>query len=640
MVVEVSPAHLDRPFDYRIPAGTDVGPGQRVRVDFAGRRRTGWVIAVSATASTDVARIRDILAVDGPLRWFDDADLRLYRWVARRYAASLADVLRHAMPPRVAAVEQEAARVAAPPPRPVAASASPPCPSPRWRQYAASALLKACAATHLPSPAPAFHLRELPGDERGLLVADLVARCLSAGRTALVLAADPASPVPAAALRAAGSDGVDLRADAPRDRYRAFLRLRDGHARVAVGERAAALVPFDDLGLVVVDDEANPAHKERRSPRHHVREVSLARARMVGAVCVLLGDLPSAATWRLLQEGHVQPVRPDRQLERRRAPRVQVVDLSDPKPGARRARFSESAARRLSEVVTAGGAAVVLAARGGQGSAHVCRGCGTRRLCPICESSLRPVAQPSSSPRGSAVGGWACPVCEWDTSEPSCPDCGEVRTSPLAAGAGRLAQELARSHPRAEVTRMEGYDAVGPTRRPAIAVMTRGSVVARPEWLGGEPADLVLIPDADAMVGRADLDAPEDALRLWLAVARWVGTSARVIVQTKDPSHPAVQALVRWDPDGWWRREAPRRAELRWPPDRSLVRIAGGRDASEVAAAVREAVPAGDEVLGPGLDGALVVKSAELRGTLDALTPLRHAWAKANRGVRVDVDPV
>jgi len=185
---------------------------------------------------------------------------------------------------------------------------------------------------------------------------------------------------------------------------------------------------------------------------------------------------------------------------------------------------------------------------------------------------------------------------------------------------------------------MEGFDAPGPTTRPAIAVMTRGSVVERPAWLGDERAAVVVVPDADAMLGRAALDAAEDALRLWMAVGRW---SDRVILQTRDPRHHAVQALVRWDPDGFWRREAERRAELGYPPARSLIRLtAPPQRAAEVAAALRAGLPAADDVLGPDPDGALLVKSADLRGTLQALTPLRYAWAQADAKVRIDVDPV
>ncbi|CAN5552949.1 primosomal protein N' [soil metagenome] len=622
VVVGVAPAHLDRPFDYSVPDGMRVGVGSQVRVVFAGRRRTGWVVDVGDEPHTAPERIRALSMVQGELAWFDEADLALYRWVADRYAAKLADVLRHALPQRLAGVEQEALGWGEPP---VTVPATrPACPTSAWRPYDASALLQAAARPL----GQAYWLRVLPDDDVGALVADLIARCLGAGRGVLVLAADPASRVPDATL--AVSAGVDWRADNPRDRYRAFLRGRTGHARLAVGERAAVFAPVADLGLVVVDDEANPAHKERRSPRQHAREVALARARMAGATCVLLGDLPSANLYRLLQAGHVTAVAADRATQRRRAPRVDVVDLSDPRPGTRRARFSELAARALSAAVRDAGAAVVLASRGGQGGAVACRGCRRRLTCPDCHGSLSVVGDD---------GGWRCPSCGWAGAAFACPDCGDQRAVPLAAGAGRLAAELGRSHATAEVVRMEGFDAAGPRTRPAIGVMTRGSVVSRPAWLGPASADVTVLPDADAMLGRPALDAAEDALRLWFAAARW---SQRVVVQTREPAHHAVQALVRSDPMGFWQREAPWRAQLRYPPSSSLVRVAL-RDAETAAAVVsdlREALPAGDEVLGPDLAHALLVKSGDLRGTLSSLAPLRQAWSKAGRSVRLDVDPL
>jgi primosomal protein N' (replication factor Y) len=534
------------------------------------------------------------------------------------------------------------------------------CADRRWLPYRASALLEALGRGPRRDSAPlgeAFSWRPLADEDHERLLLDLVARCLGTGRSALVLAPDPASRLLPAVLELAGRVGADLRGSrSDRDRYRDFLRCRMGHARVAVGERGAVFAPLRDLGLVVVDDEANPAYKERRSPRHHAREVALARARMAAAACVLVADLPSAPGWRLVQHGHVRTLAADRRSERDHAPRVDVVDLSDPRPGARRARLSERAAGVLTAAVRAGRTAVVLAARGGQGAALACRGCGRRRSCPLCAASVRPTRGVSTSSRGAEATRhtpgeqWECPACGWTGESSACPDCGDLRTSPLAAGAGRLAQELARSYPGAEVVRMEGFDAPGPTHRPAIAVMTRGSVIARPQWLGDEPVAAVVLPDADAMLRRPTLDASEDALRLWMGIARWTlprrreaprPAPGRVVVQTREPAHAAVQALVRWDAEGFWREEAERRAELRYPPSTSLLRIRAPFDRAEAAArAVREAVPAGDEVVGPDLDGATLVKSVDLRGTLAALTTLRHAWARADRKVRVDVDPV
>ena len=610
--------------------------GSRVRVPFSGGRRRGWVVALADVASPGVERVLP-LAVDCALPAFDSEDVRWLRWVAERFAGTLPAVLRHALPPRAPGVEAAAAR-RGPAPRfgagdtpatPGDPADRPPCPSRDWRGYTgASRLLRAVSR----GEAGAWWLRPLPGDDRAVLVGDLVARCVAAGRGAVVVAADAASPVPDAALAVGGPEGAaDWRSPRPGDRAVAFWRGRTGHAVVAAGERSGVFAPVRDLGLVVVDDEANPGLKERRSPRHHAREVALARARMAGAVCVLVSDLPSARLWSLMQAGHVAVVRGDRGAERARVPRVDVVDLDDPRPGTRRARLTMPAAHALSAAVESGGAAIVLASRRGEGAALACTSCRRRLACPVCAGGLRAADADADGERG-------CGACGWRGPGTACADCGALGAVPLAAGAGRLATELARAHPSAEVVRMEGFDAPGPTARPAVAVLTRGSVVRRPGWLRpDERAAVLVIPDADAALGRPRVDAGEDALRLWLAAAE---LAERVVVQTRTPGDPAVQALVRWDPEGFWRREAPRRAELRFPPAASLVRLrAPGEDGTALAAELRDAL-GGDDVVGPDLAGAVLVKASDRRGTLSALAPLRHAWSLRDRAVRVDVDPV
>jgi primosomal protein N' len=166
--------------------------------------------------------------------------------------------------------------------------------------------------------------------------------------------------------------------------------------------------------------------------------------------------------------------------------------------------------------------------------------------------------------------------------------------------------------------------------------MTRGSVVGRPAWLGDGPADVLVLPDADALLARPRYDAAEDLLRLCLG-ATW---TRRIIVQSRRPADPAVQALVRWDPTGFWRGEAPRRAEVGYPPARVLVTLDPPAEAAAgIADAVRAALPHGDELRGPALDGRLQVKSGDPHGTLSALEPLRRRWSRDDVRVPVDVDP-
>ncbi len=166
---------------------------------------------------------------------------------------------------------------------------------------------------------------------------------------------------------------------------------------------------------------------------------------------------------------------------------------------------------------------------------------------------------------------------------------------------------------------MEGFDAAGPTRRPAVAVMTRGSVVSRPAWLRGRQADVVVVPDVDAWLARTAFESAEDALRLWMAVGRW---TQRLVLQTRQPTHPAVQALVRWDPEGWWREEGPSRALWDLPPSTALVAVAApAGEGDRVAAELRAAMPADVDVLGPDLAGVTLLKAPDLRSALAALAP-------------------
>lgn len=623
VIVDVEPLHLDRPFDYAVPEDLTVVVGHEVRVSFSGRRRIGWVIDTADRTDADPARVKHLLEVRGPLPRFDVDDLRLCRWVARRWGGTLASVLRHALPRRVAAVEASIDGWGDPPV--VEAATRPPCPTDAWRRYGGSALLRAAASPPTGSVEPrAFWLQPLPGDDLAALVTDLVARCLAAGRSALVLAPDPQSPVPDACLGLAGTAGADLRgARSDRARYRAFLRGLTGHARVVVGERAGVFGPLRDLGLIVVTDEANPGYKERRSPRHHARDVALARGRMAGATTVLTGALPSAAVWRLLGRGDVAAVEAQRPEVRAHAPRVDVVD---PREGQTvHSRLSGAAHDALRSAVGAGSVAVVLVARRGDGTVLACRRCGLRAMCPVCEGSLAPL--------GSRR--WRCATCGWEGPAAACASCSGTEFAPLAAGTTRWAAELRRAHPDAEVTVMEGFDAPGPTGRPAIAVMTRGSVVARPAWLGDDLAGVLVLPDADALLGRPRYDAAEDLLRLCMAIV-W---TRRIIVQTRQPTHPAIQALVRWDAAGFWRGEAERRAELGYPPSRVLIHL-DAADADAVAGAVAKALPDGDQLSGPDLAGRLLVKSSDPRGTLSALDPLRRRWSGEDVRVAVDVDPV
>jgi primosomal protein N' (replication factor Y) (superfamily II helicase) len=636
VVVEVEPLHLDRPFDYLVPDELDaetVTVGQRVQVAFAGRSVRGLVVGVGTSSAVDPDRLRPIRRLLGTHTWVRPDELAVLRWAAERFGAPLADVVRHALPGRVVDVERRAAAAGWFPPGAAPRPTSDPPPdapalAAAWTPYGASGAALLAAAR---SGAGAFLWRPLPGEDLGARLAELTQVTLAGGRDVLVVVPDPASPVADAVVRAAGDLAVDLRGGpSPRRHYRGWLEARCGVARVVVGERGVAFAPLERLGLAVVLDEANPAHKERRSPRHHVREVVLERARRARGVGLAIGTVPSAIAWGLLRDRRLRPVVPDRDAERRARPRVRVVTQQL----QARARLSREATAALRAATDAGTYGVVLAARRGQGRVLVCRGCGERVACPTCASSLL-------VPPDAAL---LCEGCGWRARRvPRCPGCGGTEVVPLAAGAERLGAELARML-TAPVVVLEGYGRTAPPP-PAVLVTTRGSVLDAPPG----PVGAVVLPDLDGQLRRPTLDAAEDTLRLACAVAGWTvhgradPAGSQVVAQTREPEHHVVAALAAWDPGGFWRAEAAERAPLRFPPAAQALRLEVAGDAATVAAELRAALPAEAELLGPlpadGRQGFLC-KTADRRAVLVALRPLRERWSLEGVEARVDVDPV
>ena len=242
--------------------------------------------------------------------------------------------------------------------------------------------------------------------------------------------------------------------------------------------------------------------------------------------------------------------------------------------------------------------------------------------------------------------------------------------APLAAGAERLGAELARTFD-VPVIVLEGHAPEIPAG-PAILVMTRGSALDRPPAAG--PVLAVVLPDIDGALRRPSLDAAEDALRLAFRIAGWTvsGTSGRdakegngaagaqgdagiatsvrghlepdVVVETREPEHHALQSLVNWDPEGFWRTEEELRRPLRLPPITPAIRLDVPGTLSDALARVRGHVAPGDDVVGPlPLDGgrrALLIRSQDRRVTLEALRPLRDEASRQGVDLRVDVDPV
>jgi primosomal protein N' (replication factor Y) len=633
VVVDVPLAHLDRPFDYLVPAALAdaVVPGSRVRVRFAGQLVDAVVLARVATSEHGgtLAYVERSVSAEQVLA---PAVAVLARAVADRWAGALTDVLRLALPPRHARVEKEPA----PEPAAPAEFAGPG----GWTAYRAGAgFVRALAAGR----APRAVWSALPGDDWPARYAEAAAAALAAGRGALLVVPDRTDLDRLdAALAAALGPGrhVALAADlGPAERYRRWLRVRRGGVRVVAGTRAAAFAPVAGLGLVGIWDDGDDLHAEPRAPYPHARDLLLLRAHLERTAALLGGHARTAEAQQLLATGWAHQVGADREAVRAAAPRV-VAAGDDAElardAGARTARLPTLAWRTAREALATGAPVLVQVPRRGYVPSLACTRCRAPARCVHCSGPL------------AAGGGSAVPACRWcgrPAADWSCPVCGSTGLRAVAVGAGRTAEELGRAFPGVPV-RTSGGTAVltEVTGEPALVVATPG---AEPRAEGGYGAALLL--DGWALLSRPDLRAAEETLRRWanaVALVRPAAAGGRVVVGA-DAGLPVVQALVRWDPAGFADRELAERTELGFPPARRFASLTGAPAAvAEVLDAAR--LPASAEPLGPVPAGDAAERlllrvpradGAALAAALHAAAAVRSA-RKSPDPVRVQLDPL
>ena len=583
VLVDVPLAHLDRPFDYAVPAtmAEDAVPGVRVKVRFAGKDVDGFVI--ERAASTDhtgtLLPLRRVVSAE-PVLTPDVAALT--GAVAARYAGTRSDVLRLAVPSRHATTER---RESAPAP-PVEATADPEV----LADYAGGeAVLEALAGTGTPRTVWTV----LPGDDWAVLLAEAVVATAAGDRGALVCLPDHRDVTRLdAALTARLGTGrhVVLSADAgPAKRYAAFLAVGRGAVRVVIGTRAAAFAPVRDLGLVAIWDDGDDLYDEPRAPYSHAREVLLMRAQETGCAAVLAAHARSVEAEYLLRTGWATEVAAPREVLRRRVA-VGVTGDSDRDlerdPAARSARLPSEALVLLREAVKAG-PVLVQTPRAGYATRLVCESCRTPTSCTRCHGPLRQ--------RGRA----RAPECTWcGTAAPDwrCAECGGRGLRAPVLGDARTAEEIGRALPGVAVRTSSGDKVLAEVDdRPAIVVATPG---AEPVAAGGYAA--VLLLDTWLLLARLDLRATEEAVRRWsnaAALARPVSQGGAVLA-VGDAGEPGLQALVRWDPGGLARREIEERQSAHLPPASRVATVTGPAD--DLAPAMTGlALPEGAEVLGP-----------------------------------------
>lgn len=643
VLVDVPLAHLDRPFDYLVPQkmADAAVPGARVKVRFAGQDVDGFVLDRVPESEHEgrLAPLRRAVSAEPVL---SPQVARLSAAVAARYAGTRSDVLRLAVPARHATVEREGSRVVADPVVDLTAAEA------AWAAYDGGAAL----VRHLTAgEQPRSVWSPLPAADWASELAHLAAATRAGGRGVLLCAPDRKDVARLdEALTAVLGEGqhVVLTADlGPAARYRSFLAVARGAAKVVVGTRAAAFAPVRDLGLVALWDDGDDLYADLHAPYPHTREVLLLRAEQEQAGALVGGFARTVEAEYLLRTGWAREVAAPRDAVRRAAPHLSVTGATDREllrdPFARSARLP----REAFDAIRTGlqrGPVLLQTPRLGYAAALACDRCRAPARCARCTGPLHAPAQHQP------------PTCRWCGHQEApwaCTECGGRGLRAPVVGDRRTAEELGRAFPAVAVRTSSG-DRVLETvpAVPSVVVATPG---AEPVAPGGYAC--VVLMDTWLMLARADLRTTEESLRRWLnaaALARPADDGGRVVA-VGESSSPVLQALVRWDPAGFAQRELEDRQSARLPPASRLATLTGPAASVESALAMLR-LGEGAEVLGPvpvdegrapGDDAPAAVRAVvrvprRLGDLLSrALVEMQGVRAaKKMEAVRVQVDPV
>ena len=617
---------VDRTFDYRVPAelSEDAVPGARVRVLFNGHEMTGYIEERAATTDWTRTSLLPLKSVLSRVPSVAPEIFALAEALADRYASTVANVLRLAVPPRIAALDKKYAPLL-PGYESVYLGDSVPVSTSDTPEHAesepsAASTASSAAASSATDPyawlatpgAPAPFVLDPPalnpdapdaasvfsdyenGAEfiedvaagaatRAVMTvlpghlehtwADVLATALAAaaasgrGAIAVVPTAKNLDLLEAALAERLPADSfVRLSSDStPHTRYHGFVKARLGQVPVVIGTRAAAYAPVANLGLVVCWDDGDSSLVEQRAPYCHARDVLLLRASAENTAALFAGFSMSSEAARLVRTRWASHVRAPRALVRDFSPRIfstgSEFELARD-PLAAMARIPHLAFEHARRAL-ARGPVLVQVARSGYIPSFSCERCRMPARCGECSGPL------------SVASGSSVPSCSWCghlAQQWRCSECGFTHWRYSAAGATRTAEELGRAFPNVPVISSAGDHvraSVGP--EPALVVATPG---AEPVAFGDYAAALLL--DADKMLRFDSLRAPEAALRRWLNAAALVRPAALegTVVTTASPS-PVEQALVRWDPAWFARQELEERAQTGLPPAVRTAAVTG-----------------------------------------------------------------
>lgn len=414
-------------------------------------------------------------------------------------------------------------------------------------------------------------LHGVTGSGKTEVYLEAVAECLRQGRQALVL-------LPEIALTAEFLTRVQERFGAKpaewhsgvtmTERRRVWKMVGEGSAQMVIGARSALFLPFQQLGLIVVDEEHDTSYKQEEGVLYNARDMAVLRASLNGAQVVLASATPSLETWANAEAGKYEKLTLKSRFGESVMPEMRALDMRGEKLPSDRW-ISEQLRVAVQMRVDAGEQALLFLNRRGYAPITICRACGHQVGCEHCDARMV---------EHRFLKRLICHQCGESAPIPDkCPSCeAEGRMAPVGPGVERLAEEAEKLFPDARISVLSSdmYGSARALKAEIEGIANGGADIIIGTQLVAKGHNfplltLVGVIDADLGLQGSDLRAAERTFQLMRQVAGRAGRAVKpgiALLQSYQPEHPVIRAILNGDEENFWQAEADERRAAGMPP--------------------------------------------------------------------------
>lgn len=581
IVVDNSSDSTDRMYTYRCREDC-VKTGDLVMVPFARRKKDirGYVFGVSDENDENIKNLKEISSIDDEYSLPEDL-IKLSVWMKRRYMCRYLDAVKCMLPPG-----KKPARVLN---NPLEEYSGERDEEPELTDEQQAALDQIRPELYGRKTA-AFLLNGVTSSGKTEVYLRAASETLKAGRDVIVLVPE-ISLTPQTIGRFTSRFGRETvavmhsRLTKPQ-RYRQWMRVRNGEAQIMIGARSAIFAPFADPGLIIIDEEHESSYKSDQTPKYDTINTALMRSRLSGAVVILGTATPSIVSMYRARAGFYREIRLTRRHNRTPLPHVRIADMRQELREGNRSVFSRELYRKIRASLDRGRQAILFLNRRGYSSFISCRSCGYVVKCSTCGISMT---------YHKASGMAECHYCGRSVPVPdTCPECGSAYIRYFGAGTEQLEEAAAALFPDASVDRLD-LDAIrkkgasqkilGAFRKGKTDILVGTQLVAK--GLDFQNVGVVGIVAADVSLNIPDYRAAETT---WQLIVQAAGRSGRgdepgeVVIQTYSPEDRTICTAAAGDYESFYRGEIELRRLSGYPPFTNILRLVfSGEDESRVA---------------------------------------------------------